>query len=279
MRKFKLFCGSGFTIPASLFLAVLPLTAQANDATWAAYNRTITVNLGVLKQDYTENDPTGLTTDGTLDIERGTLNSAELGARWQAESLPLLLQATARRSNGGTRYNGYLQSGNLLTLYSASTGNVMLDYTVRAGLPIARSDTVQWIPFIEFQQHRWQRGLAQYTENFNHSAGLLGVQLQWRQAADIAVHPWSIELEGATGRMLSANMDAASLNFDQSLGKRGLWQLGATLGYDLAPGWRISADTRVRHSGYGQSALQGGLLEPSSHTTQITFGVALGWRY
>jgi hypothetical protein len=278
MQKFKLFRGSVFA--GWLFLAVLPLTAQANDATWAAYNRTITVNLGVLKQDYTENDSHSLTTDGKLDTELGTLNRAGLGARWQAQSFPLLLQATARRSTGGTHYNGYLQSGNLLTPYSASTDNTLLDYTVRAGLLIAQGENWQWVPFVEFQQHRWQRGLAQYTENFSHTAGLAGLQVQWRQRADSkAAGPWSFELEGATGRILSVYMDAASLNFDQSLGKRGLWQLGATLGYDLTPQWRISADTSVRHSGYGQSALQGGLLEPSSHTLQTTFGVALGWRY
>jgi hypothetical protein len=219
MQKFKLFCGSGFA--GWLFLAVLPLTAQANDATWAAYNRIITVNVGALQQDYTENDPHSLTTGGTLDTERGTLSSVELGARWQAESLPLLLQANARRSNGGTHYDGYQQSGNQLIPYSATTGNIMSDYAVRAGLPIARSDSVQWIPFIEFQQHHWNRNLAQYTENFNHSAELLGVQLQWRQTADITVHPWSIEFEGAAGRMLSANMDASSLNFDQPPGKSG----------------------------------------------------------
>jgi hypothetical protein len=221
MQKFKLFRGSVFA--GWLFLAVLPLTAQANDATWAAYNRTITVNLGVLKQDYTENDSHSLTTDGKLDTELGTLNRAGLGARWQAQSFPLLLQATARRSTGGTHYNGYLQSGNLLTPYSASTDNTLLDYTVRAGLLIAQGENWQWVPFVEFQQHRWQRGLAQYTENFSHTAGLAGLQVQWRQRADSkAAGPWSFELEGATGRILSANMDAASLNFDQSLGKRGL---------------------------------------------------------
>jgi len=279
-QKFKQFIGPRVAILGSLLLLATPLAAQPNHNVWAAHNRTITVNLGALRQDYTENDPTGLTPDGTLDTERGTLNSVEFGARWQAESLPLLLQATARRSNGGTHYGGYLQSGNLLTPYSATTGNVMLDYAVRAGLPIAQGASWQWVPFVEFQQHRWQRGLAQYTENFSHTAGLAGLQAQWRQRADSeAAGPWSFELEGAVGQMLSANMDAASLGFDQTLGKRGLWQLGATLGYDLAPQWCISAGAIVRRFGYGQSAEQAGMVEPSGHTLQTTFGIGLGWRY
>jgi hypothetical protein len=269
-----------FAILASLLFAASPLAAQPGDTAWAAHNRTFTVNLGALQQNYTENDPSGLTPDGTLDTERGTLTSAELGARWQAESLPLLLQATARRSNGGTHYNGYLQSGNQLTPYSTTTGNIMLDFAVRAGLPIAQGASWQWVPFIEFQHHRWQRGLAQYTENFSHTAGLAGLQMQWRQRAapEAATGPWSFELEGAVGQMLAANMDAASLGFDQPLGKRGLWQLGATAGYDLTPQWRISAAATARRFSYGQSALQGGVVEPSSHTLQTTFGIGLGWR-
>ncbi|MHB8165997.1 MAG: hypothetical protein ACYDDT_04385 [Sulfuricella sp.] len=280
-QEFKQFSGPRLAILGALLLAASPLAAQPSDTAWAAHNRTITVSLGALRQDYTENDPTGLTTDGTLDTERGTLGSAELGARWQAKSLPLLLQATARRNSGGTRYSGYLQTGNLLTPYSATTGNTLLDYAVRAGFPIAQGESWQWVPFIEFQHHRWQRGLAQYTENFSHTAGLAGLQAQWRQqtGSETAAGPWSFEIEGAVGQMLSANMDATSLGFDQPLGKRGLWQLGATLGYDLAPRWRISAGASVRRFSYGQSALQAGMVEPSGHTLQTTFGIGLGRRY
>lgn len=277
----KQFVGSRLAIFGALLFAASPLAAQPGETSWAAHNRTFTVNLGALQQDYTESDPYGLTANGTLDTERGTLNSAELGARWQAESLPLSLQATVRRSNGGTNYSGYLQSGSLLIPYKATSGNIMLDFAVRAGWPVAQGASWQWVPFIEFQHHRWQRDLAQYTENFSHTAGLAGLQVQWRQRADseTATGPWSFELEGAAGQILSANMEAASLGFNQPLGKRDLWQLGATLGYDLTPQWRISAAASTRRFGYGQSTLQGGVVEPSSHTLQTTFGIGLGWRY
>jgi len=281
-RKFpKHFFGNSIAFFGAQLFASGALAAQASDIAWAAHNRILTVNFGYLNQDYTEHDPYGLTADGTLDTERGNINSAGFGARWQAETIPLQLQATARRSNGGTHYNGYLQSGNSLTPYSATTGNIMLDIAARAGFPIAQSENWQWIPFIELQHHRWQRELTQYTENFKHTAGLAGLQVQWRQRADAdaAIGMWSFELEGAAGKMLDADMRADSLGFNQPLGKRSLWQLGATASYDIAPQWRISADAHTQRLGYGQSAIQNGMSEPSSTTRQTTIGIGLGWRY
>lgn len=258
-----------------LFLAAHSASAES----WAEYNRTLSLDLGVLQQRYTENDPFGLTTNGVLLTERGTLKNVQFAARWQAESRPVFLQATVSRSNGGTNYNGYLQAGNVLTPFATTTGNIMWDVTVRAGVPIARSDSVQWIPFIEFQHHQWDRRLAQYNENFTHTAGLLGVQLQWRQAADTNTHPWSVEVEGAVGQVLSADMQAPSFGFNQAIGNRELWQLGGTVAYELTPKWQVHTALITRHFGYGQSALQGGVLLPTNQTQQTTLSIGLGWHY
>ena len=270
------------TLGCCAFLLFLnPVPAQAGGPSWAAHNREFSIEVGNSRQSYVEVDPFGLTNNGTLDTEHGTLRNVELGARWQAQSLPLLLQATASRSNGGTHYSGYLQSGSQLNPYSGTTGNVVLDLTVRAGLPIAHGERWQWVPFIEFQRHRWQRQLVQYTENFNHSAGLVGMQVQWRQRADSqgATGPWSFEIDGAAGRVFAAHMDAASFGFNQVLGKRGLWQIAAALGYDLTPQWRISVATSARRFGYGQAADQAGVVEPASHTVQSALTIGVGCRY
>ncbi|MEK7810505.1 MAG: hypothetical protein AAB278_01665 [Pseudomonadota bacterium] len=84
------------------------MAAQSNESSWAAHNRTLTANLSFVHQDYAENDPFGYTPDGTLDTERGTLRSAEFGARWQAETFPLQLQTTTDRSNEATAPHQFL---------------------------------------------------------------------------------------------------------------------------------------------------------------------------
>jgi hypothetical protein len=96
------------------FLPLLLLTAPPAVAqTWAEYNQTLSLDLGVVQQRYAENDPFGLTTNGVLLTERGNINQLQLAARWQSDSPPVFLQATASRSDGGTHYDGYLQAGNL----------------------------------------------------------------------------------------------------------------------------------------------------------------------
>ncbi len=252
----------------------LAFCAEARETSWAAYNHTITLRTGVMQQDYTEKDPFGLTNNGILNTERGTPNQLQLAARWQSESLPLALQATLGRSNGGTHYHGYLQTGILLTPYTDITGNIMTDIALRAGFPILYSEKAQWIPFIEFQTHQWERRLAQYTENFNHTAGLLGVLLQYRPAG-----LWSFEAEGAAGQLITADMNAPTLGFNQSLGKRGIWQFSTTMRYEFSPRWHIHTQLTTRRFSYGQSAIQGGLLIPDSDTQQSSIGVGIDWHY
>ncbi len=276
----KHFFGTSFAIIGAQLFSTGAIAAQLNHTNWSSHNRTLSANLSFVHQDYKENDPFGYTTDGTLDTEIGTLRRAEISARWQAETVPLHLQFTARRNNGPTQYSGYLQTGAQLTPYRTTTGNIMFDFAARAGLPIAQSESWQWIPFIEYQHHRWQRELSQYTENFRHTAALAGLQLQWKQLSALDnTGPWSFELEGELGKMLDANMEAASLGFDQTLGKRRLWQLGAAVSYDITQQWRISGTASTRHFNYGQSAVQNGMLEPTNKTQQTTFGIGLGWRY
>lgn len=230
----------------------------------------ITINLGRLYQNYTENDPSGLTTNGTLDTERGTLNSVELGGRWQAESFPLLLQVTARRSNGDTRYSGYLQTGSQLTPYSATTHNDLQDFRVRAGLPLARSENFQWVPFIEYRYQNWVRDLIQYRETFQHHAAVVGMLGQWRASS-----LWTLEGEASAGKLLHAQTDIPKLRFSGSRGNQALWSLGASASYRIKGHWRAVASIRYEQSQYSQSALSNGFIEPASRTKQTNtlFGI------
>ncbi|MHB8166614.1 MAG: hypothetical protein ACYDDT_07550, partial [Sulfuricella sp.] len=103
-----------------------------------------------------------------------------------------MLQAAARRSNGDTHYSGYLQTGNLLTPYSAATHNDLQDFRVRAGLPLAQTENLQWVPFIEYRYQNWVRDLVQYRETFRHHAGAIGLLGQWR-----ASPLWTLEGEAS----------------------------------------------------------------------------------
>jgi hypothetical protein len=85
---------------------------------------------------YTEFDNTGLTSDGILDSEKGTLTGGAIRARWQGalfwqSSREAYLQAEYRQHSGNTSYQGYLQTGLTLTPYSATTHNELHDFRAR----------------------------------------------------------------------------------------------------------------------------------------------------
>ncbi|MHB1592252.1 MAG: hypothetical protein ACYCTW_12085, partial [Sulfuricella sp.] len=110
-------------------------------STWQSHNRSVLVGLDSLNRQYTESDSLGITPDGILDSEKGTLTGGALRGRWQGvpfgDSLrEVYLQAEYRQHSGSTGYQGYLQTGLAFTPYSTTTRNELHDFRVRAGLPL-----------------------------------------------------------------------------------------------------------------------------------------------
>ena len=107
----------------ALVLALPAMPAQAMD--WTAYNRAVGLSAAAIRQDYRETDTQGLTADGTLNTERGTVGGWGLQGRWQGHlgGLPLWAQADAQWAQDQTDYDGYLQSGSTLSPFKAKTGN------------------------------------------------------------------------------------------------------------------------------------------------------------
>jgi hypothetical protein len=85
---------------------------------WQAHNRSILVGLDLLERHYTEFDSLGLTSDGILDSEKGTLKGGVIRGRWQGALFgearhEIYLQGEYRQHTGSTSYQGYLQSGSI----------------------------------------------------------------------------------------------------------------------------------------------------------------------
>ena len=226
------------------------------------------VGLDLLDRLYTEFDNFGFTPDSTLDTEQGSLKGIAIRGRWQGvpfgESSPqVCLQGEYRQHTGSTNYQGYLQSGVILTPYNTTTHNELHDFRARIGIPLAQTKSVQWVPFVEYRYQNWVRDLVQYWETFQHHAGVIGVLGQWR------VSPaWMIEGEAAAGSMFHAQVDVPKLGFSGTLPNRALWTLGASATYQITNHSRAVASIRHEQIRYGQSAASNGFIEPASRTKQ-----------
>jgi hypothetical protein len=85
---------------------------------WRIHNPSMLVGNNLLDRHYTEFDSFGITPDGILDSEKGTLKGGAIRARWQGAPLgearhEIYFQGEYRQHTGSTSYQGYLQSGSI----------------------------------------------------------------------------------------------------------------------------------------------------------------------
>jgi len=254
-------------------------TTAAPLPAWQAHNRGVLIGLDLLNRKYTEFDDFGVTSDGILDTENGTLKGGAIRGRWQGvpfgEAFPeTYLQGEYRQYTGSTSYQGYLQSGSTLTPYSTTTQNELHDFRVRVGLPIAQTERLQWVPFVEYRYQNWVRDLVQYRETFQHHAAVAGLLAQWR-----ASPAWALEGEASVGSMTHAQIDVPQLGFSGTLGNRALWTLGASASYQMMNHWRAVASVRHDQYWYGQSSASNGFIEPASSTKQINTLLGIEYQF
>jgi len=273
---FKVAGISAFALHGAAFgQANTPEIPLAPPPAWQAHNRGVLISLDSLNRQYTEFDSFGATPDGILDSESGTLTGGAIRGRWQGTLFgiarpEIYLQAEYRQHAGSTSYHGYLQTGLTFTPYNATTHNELHDFRVRAGLPIAKTENLQWVPFVEYRYQNWVRDLVQYQETFQHHAGVAGVLGQWH------VSPaWTLEGEAGIGSIFHAQIDVPKLGFSGRLGNLALWTLGASASYQIKNHWRAVASIRHEQSRYGQSTASNGFFEPASRTKQTNtlFGI------
>ena len=254
-------------------------TAAPGKLEWTPENRRISLTLGKTHQNYREADSNGVTADGELDRETGTLNTWNLqlswqGDPWSSEHIQVFAATGLQRSNGSTRYRGYMQQGGQLSPYAATSGNVDWQYSLQLGVALPQNQVLQWVPYLGLQYRCWERQLTQYPENFTHTGVQAGLLAQWRVNAK-----WSAEFNAAWGGIIKANLTARTLGFNQALGKAPTWDLVQKFSYRIDPQLSLDVAAHHRQWKYGQSNLQLGMREPESRTRQTGLGAGLSWNY
>jgi hypothetical protein len=249
-----------------------PLVCTADEsAQWLAHNRSLSFAAGQQRQAYRELDTQGLTTDGVLNRESGTVAYAQAALRWQWAN-GITAQLAFARQNGATAYQGYLQNGaGNLTPYTARTGNVSSQTALQLGYALNSSTaayipaSLQLTPLLQLTQHHWQRNLAQYRETYRHTSTAAGLRLQWQPMSSTV-----FEMQALAGRTQPARVSVPAFDFaaQQASGSYRQWQLGVS--HDLSPyfntpamqGWRVNVQVGATRLAHGASAVVNGLQAP-----------------
>lgn len=250
----------------------------------AGLNRYVEVGVGVTHQDYREQDTQRLTADGFLDTESGKQKNVSLTLAWQGDS-GWFTSLSGERVSGNTEYSGYLQNTNRdLSGYSAITSNVVVHTSVRVGYALNEITMPpipsQWqlIPIVQIGRHRWNRGLAQYAEDYSFDTRELGALVQWKVTAGTV-----FEAQALVGKTSYAEMIVPSLGFaaTQVGGNSRQWQIaitqdiGAATNCDELTGWRLFARYLSRQRSHGASPIMDGLQAPPNENKTDTVMVGL----
>lgn len=252
--------------------------SSAHAADWPSLNSSLSLSTTALDQHYREIDSQGLTADGTLNTERGTVGGWAVQGRWQGAlgPVPLWLQASTQWAQGQTRYNGYLQSGSTLTPFQANTGNTWRSHSLALGVPLAMApgDQVQLIPHLQWASQHWQRNLVQYGETYRHHSAGLGLLAQWA-ATD------RLTLEAATTRRWQSRASVAvpALGFAAEQGRGTETELSFAARWHINQRWHLLASASRSRFQNGASPVQQGLQAPPNAHQTTRMSVGLGMSY
>jgi len=248
--------------------------AEDVDAAVPALNlwRSLTVSQGTTRHHYREPDPLGRVRP--LDSETGSVPTTQVSLRWRGKvdhALPeLALQAQASYAQGQTAYRGYLQQGNTLTPYSASTGNTLKTWSLRVGLPLNAFTRQPWArriaPYAEQSWHRWQRELTQYGETFAWQTTTLGVMAVW-PLAELGLPQLArfvLETDLAVGRSRRSHITVPAMGFAADLGEAGVQSASLALHYAVTPTWLLGLRYAAQRKNFGASHRVLGLQYPGA---------------
>jgi hypothetical protein len=269
---------NSLTRRALTLAASVTALAEAGAADWPAHNRSLSLSATALSQHYRETDTQGLTADGTLNTERGTVGGWAVQGRWQGAlgPVPLWLQASAQWVQGQTHYNGYLQSGSTLTPFQAKTGNTWRSHSLALGAPLAMvpGDQVQIIPHLQWASQRWQRNLLQYGETYRHHSAGLGLLAQWAATDRITLEA------AATRRWQSrASVSVPAFGFAAEQGHGTETELAIAARWRINHRWHLLASaSRSRFQNGASPVVQGLQAPPNTHqTTRLSVGLGLNY--
>lgn len=274
-------CRSSRIAAATITLLLTPTLAFAKDPeftqpiSWRAHNRYLEVATGSHRQNYREQDLSGLTADGVLDTEIGNQNVMSIALRWQFER-GWLLHLNAQHKSGTTHYTGYLQAGNTFTPYSAFSGNRITQYGIDIGYAMNSStwnflpERWQIAPLLHYHQHHWQRNLEQYGETYDHRTSAIGALLQYQ------LRPGTVlEVQVMQGQAQPSSIRVPTFGFaaTQPGGAFSEWQLaasqdaGSLTGFESLKHWRITVRYTATRYSHAASSVVNGLQAPPNQNS------------
>jgi opacity protein-like surface antigen len=270
-------------------LFVILLSMSCIDAAHAetgikASNRQMNFSIGRQHINYAEKDNYGLTSNGVLDTEKGTLNDIKIDYVLQGDGLgikDLYGSVSYSYAQGKTNYDGYLQnfSTGMLTPYQTETHTSTDDLQLKIGKGFGffSNQTMQLTPYVSYSYRKWRRDTSKdpfgYLETYGHNAMAIGLLAQFAITQNLVA-----SIDASEGRTFGAQMQVDKSDTFE-LRSRPIHAYGFGLDYAFAGNWHAVGSYQYTQFRYGESPVVNGYIEPDSKTkvSKIYIGAGYGF--
>jgi hypothetical protein len=212
------------------------------------------------------------------DSEHGELPSVAVGAsmlvpeasKGWAHNLFLSIQGTG--SFGDAHYNGayfYYPT----TPLQGSTSETIWTIESKIGKAFPIGPMLMLIPYGELGYRYWDRNLGGgQVEDYQNGDLQAGLMVQFSP-----VRRLSLSAYGSGGTTFSPEMETSGTTYD--LGSAGTYKVGAKIGFDMTQELELFTTLDYDHLSYGQSGVNNGAYEPTSHTEDTAWRVGIGYHF
>lgn len=255
-------------------LSVGVANASSVDPTIVAANRSLSVYLGAVNQNYKE-----YLANSVADQEKGTIPRIGVEYSLMGRQTPFLFYLSGDYASGDTKYVGALQNG---TPWDGSTGNEILNLTTGVGYAFGFGP-LALTPGVEYGYSSWKRNLNQgyvpygYTEYYSHGHAAFTLTAQLALGSRTV-----LTLGGAYGKTMGPTMNTGGYRF--TLGSKP-WSR-ANLGIDFAASRHTHVGAKLSYTEfkYGASPTVYILgipyaFEPDSTTKHATFDFVVSYNF
>lgn len=266
-----------FLIVPLLSVAFVGPVCADSDPNWLSVNRFVGVRGVLYHESYKELDSYGLTSDGVLDSETGTIPAGSITFGWQGTlaSLPVLLRTRYLWGEGQTSYRGYLQTGSGLSRYLAKTGNTTQIWHINVGMPLNYyREKIQITPMIGYTGINWSRDLVDYTERIHFRGYQAALLVQW-----LCAHHWWAGMGFAFSHLSDNAISISRLNFHADIPTARQWKITFELHHRLVQNLWVGVGGYWARRKTHATQVSNGLQLPPAGMTRIAGFLQLSWHY
>lgn len=230
-----------------------------------------------------------------LDGVKGSISGVQLAIRKQIKQF--VFEPALSFHQGQLQYTGETTNSLVNSKLIKDTDNFLLNADLITSYLLPLNDKQAVLPYLHYGYRRWQRevppvgyiilygspthlGINSYSETYQNQYVILGLAFQ--QIVDDKI---AIAFAAGAGYILRASLftntptplPMKTIGVTQGLGSKPIYELKATLDYEIKSHYHLILTANYTDFAYGKSKVKLYIYEPNSSTREVTAGIGFAF--